>query len=187
MQASTWYILFFFLNVSPTHVVKVFVVLFAPSLPHIRTALWASSCVNAVSASVKCVSVGADRLLCVILTAIVWFGLVLEVFVHVHLILAIDRLAVVHHGTGLQLHVVSTLNDGNGRLRADRGAGALWRHLRWGCGVCHGEASWVDHTGAGGDGNLRWLAGQTQNRAKMIKNPTPNTLNKECFCLLSQH
>lgn len=73
-------------------------------------------------------SVGADWLLRVIFATIVCFGLVLKVLVHVHLVLAIDRPAVVPNAGGLQLHVVGALNDG--RLRTRRGTRALRCHLR---------------------------------------------------------
>lgn len=123
-----------------------------------------SSCVTAAS---PFASVGADRLLCVIFTAIVRFGLILEVLVHVHLVLAIHRLVVVRYVIGLQLHVVGALNDGNGRLRTGWGARALWRHLRWGCGSCHGDSSRVDHTGAGGDGDLWRLSGWEREKSHL--------------------
>lgn len=69
-------------------------------------------------------SVGTDRLLCVILAAVVRFGLVLKVLVHVHLVLSVHGV-VRHHGAWFHLHVEGALDDGDGGLGAGRGTGAV--------------------------------------------------------------
>lgn len=72
-------------------------------------------------------SVGTDRLLCVILTAVVRFGLVLKVLVHVHLVLSVHGV-VRHHGARFHFHVEGALDywdDWDGGLGAGRGTGAV--------------------------------------------------------------
>lgn len=107
-------------------------------------------------------SVGTDGLLCLIFTTVVRFGLVLKVLVHVHLVLAVHRVAG-HHGARFHLHVKGALDDGDGGLGAGRGAGAVRCHVRGGRGGRHGYGARVDDTCAGGDGDLRlWLLPDTE-------------------------
>ncbi len=120
-------------------------------------------------------SVGTDRLLCVILTAVVRFGLVLKVLVHVHLVLSVHG-GVRHHGARFYFHVEGALDDWDdwdGGLGAGRGTGAVWRHVRGGRSGRHCYGTRVDDTCVGGDGDLRlWLLpdrGEETDRFTLMK------------------
>lgn len=106
-------------------------------------------------------SVGADGLLRLILTAVVRFGLVLEVLVHVHVVLTVDRFVGHHAGhAGLHLHAEGALNDGHSGL----GAGRVARTVRG-----HADGSGVDDACAAADrelslGLLTETGGQRENQ-----------------------
>lgn len=92
-------------------------------------------------------SVGTDSLMCLVVAAIVWLGLILKVLIHVHVIVSIigvagqiqgsDHTAIAASSTArLRLYTVRALNDGDGRIRTGRVAGAVWGQM-WGwCSCC---------------------------------------------------
>lgn len=91
-------------------------------------------------------SVGADRFLCLVLAAVVRFGLVLEVLVHVHVVLAVDGFGGHHAGhAGFHLHAEGALDDGHSGLGTGRVAGTVRGHA---------DGSGVDDARAAADREL---------------------------------
>lgn len=123
-------------------------------------------------------SVGADGLPCLMITAIVWLGLVLKVLVHVHVVVSVGGVAWQFQGSdpadtiasaaGLGLNSVRALNDRVGRFRAGGVAGAIWGQV-WGwrgC-RCHGYGARVNsNTGWGATKRDRWLRPEKGKRGK---------------------
>lgn len=137
-------------------------------------------------------SVGADGLPCLMVAAIVWLWVVLEVLVHVHVVISIGgvtgQVQVSAHGsiaclahTGFRLDAVHTLDDGDGRLGARWVAGAVRGQVRGRRGRGrHGDGARVNSyaalTAAQGNGWLRPESeGQTEEE-KLLK-----TRKENCF------
>lgn len=101
-------------------------------------------------------SVGTDGLLCLVVTAIVWLGLILKVLIHVHVIVSIIGITGKIQGSNpttiaasstarLRLYAIRALDDGDGGIRTGWVAGAVWGQM-WGwCSCCcHSYGTWVN-------------------------------------------
>lgn len=98
-----------------------------------------------------------------VFTAIVWFGIILIVLVHFYFILSVYHL-ISRKASAVRLHTISALDDRDAGLRAGRGAGAIWCHLRGWRGGRHGNSTRVDNSCSRGDWNLRLLSGGKNKR-----------------------
>ena len=90
-------------------------------------------------------SLSARPLACLSVTAVVWFGLVLKILIHVYVVLTVGGFTGCQ-GAGLHLDGEGTLDDRNGRLWAARDTGAVWRYVRWGRGFWYGDITWIYRT-----------------------------------------